>query len=102
MVFIPLQKSDRHYLYCQFQQAAFREELTQGASGTSNSHQRVRPDDVLNRLVIVPSAPTRVAFAGIADPLFALLSASQEESAHLAAMRDYLLPRLLSGDIRVN
>ena len=101
LVFIPRQMSDRHYLYCQFQQTAFREKLTQDASGTSNSHQRVRPDDVLNRPVIVPTAPIRIVFAGIADPLFALMSENQDEAARLATMRDYLLPKLLSGDVHV-
>ncbi len=101
MVFVPSQISDRHYLYCQFQQAAFREELAQGASGTSNSHQRVRPGDVLNRPVTVPPASTREAFAGIADSLFALVAKNHDESAKLAEMRDYLLPKLLSGQVRV-
>jgi len=101
LVFVPRQTPDRHYLYCQFQQTAFHEELTQGASGTSNSHQRVRPDDVLNRPVIVPPVPTREAFAGIVDPLFALAAANHDESAKLAEMRDYLSPKLLSGQVRV-
>lgn len=101
LVFVPSQTLDRHYLYCQFQQTTFREELAQGVSGTSNSHQRVRPEDVLNRPVIVPSAPTREAFAGIADQLFALVTANHDESAKLAEMRDYLLPKLLSGQVRV-
>ena len=101
LVVIPRQVSDRHHLYCQFQQTAFREELVQGTSGTSNSHQRVRPDDVLNRMIIVPSPPTRVAFAGLVDPLFALMSANRDECAKLATLRDYLLPKLLSGVVRV-
>lgn len=101
LAIVPNRTSDRHYLYCQLQQQAFREALAQGASGTSNSHQRVRREDVLNRLIIVPSAPTREAFAEIADPLFALVSANHDESAKLAEMRDYLMPRLLSGQVRV-
>lgn len=101
LVFVPSQASDRHYLYCQFQQTTFREQLAQGASGTSNSHQRVRPDDVLHRQVIAPPAPTRDAFSGIADPLFALVSANHDETAKLAAMRDYLLPQLLTANVRV-
>ena len=101
LVFVPTQTSGRHYLYCQFQQTAFRGELAHGASGTSSSHQRVRPEDVLNRPVVVPPAPTREAFASIADPLFALGTANHDESARLAEMRDYLLPKLLSGQARV-
>jgi type I restriction enzyme S subunit len=101
LVFVPTNAFDRHYLYCQFQQTAFREELAQDASGTSNSHQRVLPDDVLKKRVIVPPPPVREGFGDIADPLFALAIASHGEMATLAEMRDYLLPKLLSGRVRV-
>ena len=101
LVFVPRSAFDRHYLYCQFQQPSFREELAQSASGTSNSHQRVRPDDVLHKAVIVPPSPVRKGFADIADPLFALLAANHAESATLAEVRDYLLPTLFSGQVRV-
>ena len=101
LVFVPRSGFDRHYLYCQFQQSSFREELAQSASGTSNSHQRVRPVDVLHKAVIVPPSPVRKGFADIADPLFALSAANHAESATLAEVRDYLLPTLLSGQVRV-
>ncbi len=101
LVFVPTSAFDRHYLYCQFQQSAFREELAQSASGTSNSHQRIRPVDLLHKAVTVPSSPIRKGFGDIADPLFALAAANHAESATLVDMRDYLLPRLLSGSVRV-
>lgn len=101
LVFVPGEVSDRHYLYSQFQQTTFREELAQTASGTSNSHQRVRPNDVLQRLIIVPPSSIRSGFASIVDPLFAQIAASRDESSKLAEMRDYLLPLLLSGKVRV-
>lgn len=101
LVFVPRSSFDRHYLYCQFQQSSFREELTQRASGTSSSHQRVRPDDVLHKALLVPPTPIRQGFAEIVDPLFALSAANHAESATLAKIRDYLLPTLLSGQVRV-
>jgi type I restriction enzyme S subunit len=101
LVFVPERAMDRHYLYSQFEQREFRDELAQGASGTSNSHQRVRPNDVLKRPVVLPPATVRDAFAEVADPMFALASANHHESGKLAEMRDYLLPKLLSGQIRV-
>jgi type I restriction enzyme S subunit len=99
LVFVPREASGRHYLYCQFQQREFREELAQGASGTSNSHQRVRPKDVLSHPIVMPAPSFRKAFAHLADPLFALQLANRNESVMLAEVRDYLLPRLLSGSV---
>ncbi|EGJ51734.1 restriction endonuclease subunit S [Desulfocurvibacter africanus] len=99
LVFVPCSSIDRHYLYCQFQQSSFRENLAQGASGTSSSHQRVRPNDLLGKAVIVPPKPIRMEFAHLIDPLFSFASACLLESTKLAEMRDYLLPKLLSGEV---
>ncbi|MBV6847414.1 restriction endonuclease subunit S [Xanthomonas campestris pv. paulliniae] len=52
--------------------------------------------------VIQALAPVIESFEQIVAPLFALQLASLKESAKLAELRDYLLPRLLSGQVRVN
>jgi len=101
LVLVPRSAFDRSYLYCQFQQPAFRDEIAQGASGTSNSHQRVRPSDLLQKAVIISPPSIREAFADVADPLFALVAATRAESAVLAEIRDYLLPKLISGEVQV-
>lgn len=101
LVFVPRSPFDRHYLYCQFKQSAFCEGLAQDASGTSNSHQRVRPDDLLGKEVILSPTTVRMGFGGIADALFALAATNHCESSTLANLRDYLIPKLLSGDVRV-
>jgi type I restriction enzyme S subunit len=101
LVLIPNNGFDRHYLYCKFQQPAFRDDLAQSASGTSNSHQRVRPNDLLAKPVVMPPAIARDSFQDIVAPLFALLASNHKESRQLAELRDYLLPKILSGELRV-
>ena len=51
--------------------------------------------------VVVPTSDVIVAYRQAADPLFDLLTACAKENEQLAAMRDYLLPKLLSGQVRV-
>lgn len=53
--------------------------------------------------LLVVNSPREVvtAFEAVVAPLFAVLLASLQESAKLAEVRDYLLPRLLSGSARV-
>lgn len=51
--------------------------------------------------VVVPPLDVVTAFQSLADPLFDLLTATVKENGSLATMRDYLLPRLLSGALRV-
>lgn len=52
--------------------------------------------------IVVPPPIVVTAFAALADPLFDLLTACVRESNQLAAMRDYLLPQLLSGRVRLS
>lgn len=52
-------------------------------------------------LVVAPNAGIVSSFEEIVAPLFDVLLASRQESARLAEVRDYLLPRLLNGSARV-
>jgi type I restriction enzyme S subunit len=101
LVAVPRPGWAREYLFCLFLQGQFRDSLAQSASGTSNSHQRVRPGDLLTRPLVVAPAFMREAFADQIIPQMQLRAALHAESAKLAALRDYLLPRLLSGRVRV-
>ena len=51
--------------------------------------------------VVVPTSYLVEAYQQAANPLFDLLTACLKENERLAAMRDYLLPKLVSGEVRV-
>lgn len=51
--------------------------------------------------VVLPASDVIAAYKGLTDPLFDLLSSCVKESEQLSVVRDYLLPRLLSGSVRV-
>lgn len=51
--------------------------------------------------LLVPSSGVLEAFEKQAIPLFKRVQKATEESASLAALRDTLLPKLISGEIRV-
>lgn len=79
---------------------AFRDELPRRVTGTSGSHQRVRPDDML--AIEVPD--TRSLSPDVAETALALLNIAHAYRAQIASiteLRDVLAPELLSGRIRV-
>lgn len=79
----------------------FCTELARRATGTSGSHQRVRPDDALS--IEVPDV--RRLDPGVAAEANGLLRIAHQariESQTLAELRDLLLPELLSGHMRVD
>ena len=72
-----------------------------GQMNGSSGRQRV-PGDCFSRFMIrPPDHAVAVAFGGTVRPLFERMRAADEESRTLAALRDTLLPLLLSGELRV-
>ncbi|MFZ5721980.1 MAG: restriction endonuclease subunit S [Pseudomonadota bacterium] len=51
--------------------------------------------------VTVPSSDILRAFDDVAEPLLARIVSNEKESRSLAATRDFLLPKLMSGEVRV-
>ncbi len=51
--------------------------------------------------VVVPPKANLVTYQRLSCPLYDLLVANVKEAATLAALRDTLLPKLISGEIRV-
>lgn len=81
-------------------QPSFGAALEAKVAGTSGSHQRVRPDDLLNTPVGDPrTAPPRLVDA--VTQIVKLAQHAREENVTLAALRDTLLPELMSGRMRV-
>jgi len=88
------------FAYCLARTHVFREFAIQSMTGTSG-RQRVQPESLAHfQLPRVPSSVTE-AFGRTIKPLFARSSAAVRESRTLVALRDSLLPKLISGALRV-
>jgi len=80
--------------------SAFREHAIQSMSGTSG-RQRVQ-NDVLGRyLIVVPTAEVAEVFAGLVGSAQLRIAANQAQAHTLTQLRDTLLPRLISGQLRL-
>ena len=51
--------------------------------------------------ILVPPDALLARFGELTDPLFRRVDSSRRESRTLAALRDTLLPKLMSGELRV-
>lgn len=72
------------------------------AIGTSTSHQRVKPNDLLRMPVTTPDELTIRRFSSLIRPMLELSQRLRSQSANLRHTRDLLLPRLLSGQLSVD
>jgi len=75
--------------------------LTMAASGTSGSHQRVRPEDILNITTSLLSIERAEQYSGLVMPGIDKTRSNLEQIRTLETLRDTLLPKLMSGEVRV-
>ena len=101
LVFVPRQGVGRSLLAALFQDQQFRQMLQAMVTGTSKSHQRVSPKDLVLMDVLKGDSPIFRAFEDIVAPMLAHSIKNRRESYTLAQTRDLLLPKLMSGEIQI-
>jgi type I restriction enzyme, S subunit len=88
------------YTYLLARDPSFRAFAIQSMTGTSG-RQRARNEALAAYPVTCPEAEVWVAFGSLIEPMFDRIKANGEGSHTLAATRDLLLPKLMSGEIRL-
>lgn len=88
------------FAYCLAKSSRFREFAIQNMSGTSG-RQRVPPAALRGFPMVLPPARLAARFGELAGPLFENAKNGGDESHTLTALRDALLPKLISGEIRI-
>jgi len=88
------------FAYCLARSNEFREFAIQSMTGSSG-RQRVPPESLSHFFIATPPNSIAGQFGLYVKPLFARGSTAINESRVLAEIRDALLPKLMSGEIRV-
>jgi type I restriction enzyme S subunit len=102
LVLLPANGFSAEYFFCQFSETGFAQQFGGLTTGTSNSHQRVKVDHLMEQRLLEPDHPIVEAFTVITRPLFNKAKANIELEQTFAELRDTLLPRLISGKLRVS
>ena len=74
--------------------------ITLGSGGTATLN--VNTSQFSNIKVVVPNAEILVKFSGLVSPIFQNIKLACDENFALSQLRDTLLPRLMSGELRIN
>jgi type I restriction enzyme S subunit len=88
------------FAYCLARSDGFRDFAIQSMTGSSG-RQRVPAESLDHYLLTSCPEPIAHAFGSIVASMFARASKASAESRTLAALRDALLPKLISGELRV-
>lgn len=96
----PEQNSLKYYLYIWFKWL-YGQSLIQGIKGGS-AQPKFNKTDFKNLPIYLPDDNLLEKFHKIVEPMFELIDKNNSENQHLAAMRDTLLPKLMSGELDVS
>ncbi len=94
-------KAGRAFVYGLFCSEGMQAEICRRATGSTGSRQRVKPREVEAITVVEPSAEALNRFELAARPLHEKRLLNRAQSRTLAELRNTLLPKLISGEIRV-
>ena len=100
LVLRPKAPLPEYHGYLLARHTAFREFAVQSMSGTSG-RQRIQ-NDVLGRFVLaLPTESVANAFSDLVMPIQKSITANHQQAQTLTQLRDTLLPRLISGQLRL-
>ncbi len=97
----PAGATGRALLYSLLRSEGFRQKLQAMVTGTSKSHQRVSPSALIQTEVLTGAERIFEEFETVASPFLVQTITNRAEISTLAAIRDALLPKLISGELRV-
>jgi type I restriction enzyme S subunit len=90
------------FLYCLMKSNDVISSFAMSATGTSGSHQRIRPEYILEVETPAPDDEKLALFNEICTPMMKRVKKNQKQILTLQKLRDTLLPKLISGEVRVN
>ena len=88
------------FTYCLARQASFRDNARNSMSGATG-RQRARTDSLAAFALSIPTPELLRQFEAVVWPMLELVGCLGTANAKLAASRDLLLPRLISGQLSV-
>ena len=98
---VPRDGFTMEYLFSFFASANFYSVFGTLVTGTSGSHQRVKPEYLESVATLIPSEEVVAAFTEIVRPILLKLLLDRKQSETVAETRDTLLPKLTSGEVRI-
>lgn len=96
----PEQNNLKYYLYIWFKWI-YGQSLIQGIKGGS-AQPKFNKTDFKNLPIYIPNDILLEKFHQIVEPMFEIIDKNKSENQQLAAMRDTLLPKLMSGEVDVS
>lgn len=96
----PRIKNNWGYIYTLFRNPSFKDRVVSIARGTAQAN--LSPIETSNMIIIIPIDKVLEDFSAIVDESYRIMINNMIESRRLAELRNTLLPKLMSGELKVN
>ncbi len=100
MPFCPVQAKSSAYILELLRSDYVQDLIKSKATGSTGSRQRVKPREIKEIPVVIPKIKHIEGFQDIIGPLHRKMTTNDRSSKSLSEIRDLLLPKLISGEIR--
>ena len=101
LIVLPKRKEHLYFLYEWLSLKENYNEIASGVGGTSGSHQRIAPNTIYDFHCPLVAMSLIENFNTQIEPLFQKQLSNQTQIYTLTALRETLLPKLMSGEVRV-
>ncbi|WP_052098891.1 restriction endonuclease subunit S [Paenibacillus stellifer] len=101
MNYLPKDPETFAFCYSVFNSESFYQFLISNTTGSTNSRQRAKPKATLNYRMPVGNKSIITLFSKTVEAIFEQISGLGLQNKQLADIRDSLLPKLMSGEVRV-
>lgn len=97
----PIRPEQFAFIHANCSSERFIKSIQAKVTGTSGSHQRVNPSDIINCSMIIPPSHIIENYCNLITDSLKKIELNILESTDLVRLRDSILPKLISGEIAV-
>ncbi len=65
------------------------------------AYPAVKPEVIVDTSFVLPDISIQKIFGGLCSPIFCKVFENKKESSHLSTLRNTLIPKLISGEVRI-
>ena len=102
IVYEAKKESQRDFIFSIIDSVSFSNHLCAHVTGSTNSRQRAMPKKTLDFPVLIPTDDIIADYCNVVTPMYDLISSNIIENQSLAATRDSMLPKLMSGHLDIS
>jgi type I restriction enzyme S subunit len=100
-VILPMKKAYLWFLYGWLTLSENYNEIALGVGGTSGSHQRIDPSTIFSFNCPKVNNSILDHYNNLVEPIFEKQLSNQKQISSLTSLRNTLLPKLMSGEVRI-